>query len=120
MQRIHPKSRLSPVNSCGSLLLFLVLAATVDSRAIAAEALTQLPVNIQDDIKTVCLPVQYQQGALAYRECINNELNAYGNTKAGSPVTHLSFDDKYAVQQACSNAGEKTSATYQNLSLIHI
>ena len=114
MQRIHPKSRLSPVNSCGSLLLFLVLAATVDSRAIAAEALTQLPVNIQDDIKTVCLPVQYQQGALAYRECINNELNAYGNTKAGSPVTHLSFDDKYAVQQACSNAGEKTSATYQN------
>ena len=114
MQRIHLNSLLCPVNSCGSLLLILVLVATVGNRAIAAEALTELPVNIQDDIKTVCLPVQYQRGALAYRECINNELNTYDKAKAGSPLTDLSFDDKYAVQQACSNVGEKTSETYQN------
>jgi len=90
-----------------------MFVATFGNRAFAAEGVTELPVNIQKDIKTVCLPVQYNQGAVAYRECVNNEVNSYTSGKANSPAPHLSLDDKYAVQQACSSAGDKTSSTYQ-------
>lgn len=113
MQRTNFKHPFSPVDSCRSLLLSLLLVALFSIRAMAAEALTELPVNIQEGIKTVCLPVQYQQGAIAYSECIDNEVIAYTGGKTSSPDAHLSFDDKYAVQQACSSAGEKTSSTYQ-------
>ena len=40
-------------------------------------------------------------------------MTTYTNSKASLPVTHLSLDDNYAVEQACSNAGEKTSSAYQ-------
>ena len=113
MQRINLILQLSPANSCRSLLLLLVLLATFGNRAIAAEGLTDLPANIQQDIQTACLPVQYHQGAVAFRECVNNAVTTYTNSKASSPVTHLSLDENYAVEQACSNAGEKTSSAYQ-------
>ena len=113
MQRINLILQLSPANSGRSLLLLLVLLAAFGNRAIAAEGLTDLPTNIQQDIQTACLPVQYHQGAVAFRECVNNAVTTYTNSKASSPVTHLSLDDNYAVEQACSNAGDKTSSAYQ-------
>ena len=98
--------------SCRSLLVLILLVASFSNRAIAAEALSELPTDAQEDIKTVCLPVQYQEGANAYRQCVDKEVNAYTG-KASAPATQLSFDDKYAIQQACSNAGTNTSPSYR-------
>jgi len=97
---------------CQSLLVFLTIIASISGHALAAEVLSELPSNVQEDIKTVCLPVQYQEGAQSYRQCVINEINAYTGV-ASVPVSSLSFDDKYAVQQACARAGKEGSSTHR-------
>ncbi len=78
----------------------------------AADELTDLSAAEQDEIGRLCLPVQYQQGAAAYRNCVNSEF-ALRSGNSAPAMANLSFDDKYAVQQACSKAGRKITAEYQ-------
>ncbi len=88
-------------------LLFLVTAPV----AFAATSLSSLPPEIQEEISKLCLPIQYREGAAAYRNCVQNEVS----NRADDPQTalsKLSFDDKYAIQQACAKAGATSTNAY--------
>jgi len=90
----------------------LLLVAALNGLAFAAQAFSQtapadssalanLSAQARDDIARVCLPVQYRDGAPAYRECVRAEVAKRADTRADVGRTELSFDDRYAVQQAC-------------------
>ncbi|MFK7857003.1 MAG: hypothetical protein AB8B79_23010, partial [Granulosicoccus sp.] len=82
------------------------------SSAANAQALDQLSASDQADIAQKCLPVQYQQGANAYRECVVAEvekLSEQGNSETAS----LSFDEQYAIQQTCGPIANPTESAYQ-------
>jgi len=89
----------------------LLLAA---SFVVAAQSnsLDSLPLATQDEITQVCLPVQFSDGAAAYRDCVKSELASRSNGST-TVFEQLSFDDKYAVQQACADTGEQSSQNYQ-------
>jgi len=71
-----------------------------------------LPAASQDEISRICLPVQFREGATAYRNCVQTEIDIRtGNADSG--MVNLSFDDKYAVQQTCAAAGGKSSEQYK-------
>ena len=90
-----------------SLLLLMAPAAFAQS-----SLLDSLPPDTQQAIGRVCLPVQYREGAAAYRNCVQAELELVRNGSA-TELGKLSFDDKYAVQQACAKAGSQSSGDYQ-------
>jgi len=104
--------RYRPMKSCRSPFVSLVILTSLASAPSAASSLSELPGNIQEDIKTVCLPVQYQEGAQAYRQCVENEVSVMTNA-TDTPITNLSFDEKYAVQQACVKSGTPASDSYR-------
>jgi len=103
--------------------LALILVAALNGLAFSASAqtarnaLADLPSAVRDDIARVCLPVQYRDGASAYRDCVTEQLasreesNRIGTIKAS--IANLSFDDRYAVQQACQAAGPSDSTASQ-------
>ena len=83
--------------------------------AAQSTSLDELPAATQDEISRVCLPVQYREGAGAYRNCVQTEISLRdGSTNNPSDLARLSFDDKYAVQQACAKAGGQSSSDYQS------
>ncbi|MEE9321106.1 MAG: hypothetical protein V3U76_11715 [Granulosicoccus sp.] len=88
--------------------LYAALLLSLAAVGHAAE-LTELPKSEQADIARVCLPVQYREGAVAYRDCVAGEVTAREG-KMTAPINSLSFDDQYAIQQACSSS---TSSDYQ-------
>lgn len=82
--------------------------------AAQSSSLDGLPAATQDEISRVCLPVQYREGAGAYRNCVQTEISLRdGTANNPSDLARLSFDDKYAVQQACAKAGGQSSSDYQ-------
>jgi len=89
----------------------------------ARSALSDLPLAVRDDIARVCLPVQYRDGAAAYRTCVKDEIASREQvnpvTKAQDLrdlTTNLSFDDRYAIQQACqSNAQDSLACTKKQI-----
>jgi len=89
----------------------LVLTCTMPVAAITLES---LPEAAQEEIARLCLPVQFKEGAAAYRNCVQSELDIRSETGTKSTeLNSLSFDDRYAVQQACAKAGAESSSTYQ-------
>lgn len=89
------------------LLLLAAMPVTAQS------TLESLPQSTQDEISRVCLPVQFREGAGAYRNCVQAELELSSSGEAND-MARLSFDDKYAVQQACAKAGGQSSSAYQS------
>ncbi len=100
------------LQSIRTITLGLALVTTFPAAA-QSTSLDSLPSATQDEISRICLPVQFREGAGAYRNCVQAELGARANSSA-SELGKLSFDDKYAVQQACAKAGGQSSANYQS------
>jgi len=98
--------------SLNSAIFGLLLVATLPVAA-QSNSLDSVPQATQEEISRVCLPVQFREGAGAYRNCVQSELalRASGRT---TDLGQLSFDDKYAVQQACAKAGGQSSENYQS------
>lgn len=92
-----------------SVLLLIASTASAQSTVL----LDSLSENKQEAISRVCLPVQYREGAAAYRNCVQAEIAQY-ESGSSTELGQLSFDDKYAVQQACAKAGAQSSGDYQN------
>lgn len=90
----------------------LVASLTGNVQAQANSNLSSLPPATQQEIGRICSPVQFREGATAYRNCVRAEIEARSNVLK-SPMADLSFDDKYAVQQACAKAGGQSSAAFQ-------
>lgn len=81
----------------------------------------KLPESTVADIEAKCLPEQYRNGASAYRDCVESEVNQRTAAKPApasnpAPVTRvareddqviarrfdaLAHDDKYAIQRSC-------------------
>ncbi len=102
-----PLSRLIRTLTVG----LLVIASAMPVAAITLES---LPEATQEDIAKLCLPVQFKEGAAAYRNCVQSELDIRSETtEKSNELTNLSFDDRYAVQQACAKAGAESSDSYQ-------
>lgn len=93
-----------------SLGLLLLAAVPVVAQT---TSLDSLPLESQEEISRICLPVQFREGAGAYRNCVQAELQARSSGGSNS-MAKLSFDDKYAVQQACAAAGGQSSSAYQS------
>lgn len=89
-------------------LLFTALPVSAQSTT-----LESLPQASQEEISRVCLPVQFREGAGAYRNCVQAELQLRSSGDEND-MARLSFDDKYAVQQACAKAGGQSSSAYQS------
>ncbi len=90
----------------------LVITSTMPVAAITLESLSEAA---QEDIAKLCLPVQFKEGAAAYRNCVQSELDIRAQTAAKpNDMTKLSFDDRYAVQQACAKPGGESSDSYQS------
>jgi len=100
--------RLLHITTLASLLYWVGLTP------LAAQSLPldSMPQATQDEISQICLPVQYREGAQAYRTCVQSELSLRSG-HSSSKLIDLTFDDKYAVQQACASAGAQSSARYQ-------
>jgi hypothetical protein len=90
------------------------LLALTCAMPVTAITLESLPEASQEEIAKLCLPVQFKEGAAAYRNCVQSELDIRSETSTNSTeLNSLSFDDRYAVQQACAKAGAESSGTYQ-------
>jgi len=74
------------------------------SQVQAATDLSSLSAEAQEAVTRLCSPVQYREGAGAYRRCVQSEIESM---QAGGKngLAELSFDDKYAVQQYCATSG---------------
>lgn len=96
----------------------LILLAVLNGLALNAYAqsslsvLSDLPATAREDIARLCLPLQYRDGADAYRNCVKEEVatrNERRNTDTlMDAINRLSFDDQYAIQQACGTATAQT------------
>lgn len=102
--------------STGIYTLGAILLGT--GAAIAqSTSLNTLPVAKQEEISRICLPVQFREGAAAYRNCVQSEIGLQArvqpSSSTGANLAVLTFDDKYAVQQACASAGGQSGERYQ-------
>lgn len=100
----------------------LILLAVLNGLALNAYAqsslsvLSELPAAAREDIARLCLPLQYRDGADAYRACVKDEVATRNEQKTADTLidafNQLSFDDQYAIQQACgtSNAQARNRA----------
>jgi hypothetical protein len=94
----------------------LILLALLNGLALNAYAqssvsvLSDLSAAAREDIARLCLPLQYRDGADAYRACVKDEVATRSKQEVADTLSgafsQLSFDDQYAIQQACgaSNA----------------
>jgi len=82
------------------LSLTFLQCAEAQSAGILAE-FSALPVAAQNDINQLCLPLQYRDGAEAFRGCVNDEISKL-KTDGTLLLENYPFDEKYAVQQACA------------------
>lgn len=81
-----------------------LLTTLFSSGLVGAQTLDRLSDIEKEDVEKVCLPIQFQSGAEAYRECITDQIK---NKSLGSaiPVSELSFAEQYAIQQYCQKSG---------------
>ena len=79
--RVPPSMRLVPVTA----MLSLALLSAVDARAATGPA--------DAGIEPSCLPLQYREGAVAYRECL---------AEANRAPETLPFDDRHAIERVCA------------------
>lgn len=95
------------------VLLLATFPAAAQSNAVDSVPLAAQDLATQEEISQVCLPVQFREGAGAYRNCVQAELAVRSGGKT-TDLGNLTFDDKYAVQQACAKAGGQSSQNYQS------
>ncbi|MGQ7845414.1 hypothetical protein ACUNV4_13105, partial [Granulosicoccus sp. 3-233] len=79
-------------------------------------ALDGLAESARAELERLCLPIQYRSGATAYRECVSEQLALLSDADSDSPTvssTELSFDEQYAVQQACQSSGGLETDSYR-------
>ncbi len=89
------------------------LAFDVSAQSATSTPLTTLKTEVRDDIARICLPIQYREGAEAYRNCVKEQVATRGETKrldkTMDAFSSLSFDDRYAIQQACGSQNSESS-----------
>ncbi len=96
-----------------NIVVVLLASFLIAPFANAAQELESLAQPVQDEILRICLPVQYREGAAAYRNCVSAEIQSHVND-GNSSLDDLSFDEKYAIQQACAKDGSVSTEQYQN------
>lgn len=73
------------------------------------KALTDFSAAVRNDIARLCLPVQYQNGASAYRDCVQQQITLREQASQADSLddilSSLSFDERYAIQQFCGDSG---------------
>ena len=89
-----------------------LVALVLVSGAAGADPLSGLSEVDQDAVTRQCLPVQFESGAAAYRQCVETEVSQRSE-QAPSPTAALSFDEQYAVQQSCGPTGAPGDPAYQ-------
>ncbi len=75
----------------------LAMSATVSAQS---SNFNELPTNLQNAIKRICLPMQFSKGTQAYRQCVTEKLSSGTNIK---PIhsDQINFDQMFALQQTC-------------------
>jgi len=94
-----------------SALACLWLCDAAAQSTSSEDAFGHVPQAAQAAINEQCLPIQYRDGAAAYRSCVDDALQKH----IVADMTHfeaLSFDEKYAVQQACVKDRRQNNVTY--------
>lgn len=91
---------------CCSISLLLM------ANPILADTFGQLSDTDQAAVARICLPVQYQQGTSAYRECVSLEISVRSNQPESAAST-LSFDEQYAIRQICRLLANANDPAYQ-------
>lgn len=82
----------------------------------ASSLLASLPESAQEEIKKLCLPTQFSDGAAAYRACVTEDIarrQASNDNPTLAAFDALSFDDKLAIQQLCPAVSSTSSAAHQ-------
>ena len=93
-----------------ALLLFLMLIR-MSLSDVAADTLTELDPEQQERITRLCAPVQFDQGAGAYRQCVLDQVSIAVQIQRPETTTllALSLDEQFAIQQACESKGADLS-----------
>ena len=88
-----------------ALLLFLMLIGVSLSRGAAADILAELNPEQQLRVARVCAPMQFDQGASAYRRCVLDQIAAavQNQQPEATPLSALSLDEGFAIQQVCDS-----------------
>ena len=88
-----------------ALLLFLMLVGVFLSREAAADILAELNPEQQLRIARVCAPLQFDQGASAYRRCVLDQIAAavQNQQPEATQLSALSLDERFAIQQVCNS-----------------
>ncbi|NND91298.1 MAG: hypothetical protein HKN42_10575 [Granulosicoccus sp.] len=91
-------------------------SASPTTPAPVGHLLDELSAGEQANIERLCLPVQFKQGAAAYRACILSRLDTrsdeFQQGTAQRLISSLSFDEQYAIQQFCQSSGPLDSDAY--------
>lgn len=87
-----------------------VFAQSANSRPLP---LAELQTEVRADIARICLPIQYRDGSIAYRNCVEEQIAQREETsridRLMDTFSSLSFDDRYAIQQACGSTESENS-----------
>jgi len=95
-----------------STVLSLVVFFVTSSPAMA-DAYSELSATDKSYIDTQCLPIQYQEGAAAFRRCVIEQTDSLSVVDTPTQ-TPLSFDEQFAVQQFCQRLGNPGSEAYES------
>ena len=94
--------------------IVLLLAAFAPLSASAQTAITGLASSVRDEVVRRCLPMQYREGADAYRDCVVAGVTAReGGTRGSAGLPDLTLDDRYAIERACAGADAARCMTDQ-------
>ena len=119
LPRAH-QPRTLPFTGIATLALTLIPALWIASSApvfaqSASTLLASLPTAAQEEVKKLCLPMQFSGGAAAYRACVTQDVTrrqaGYDNPTLAA-FDALSFDDKLAIQQLCP--ASSATSVYQS------
>lgn len=90
----------------------LILLTVTGLSTVSADVLSELSDADRDYIERICLPVQYKEGARAYRECVFAQISELPSATELAR-SELTFDEQYAIQQMCTKVGVAESEDYQ-------
>lgn len=87
------------------------VATLLLSTGAIADPLAPLSPGERAAVERLCLPVQYSDGAAAYRDCVTNRIEAGFVEQPGT--TALSFDEAFVITQTCSSSGNPDSEAFR-------
>ena len=93
-----PARSLAPVAFASASL---ALVATLAGPPALAAPFDELSGAARDAVVSACLPVQYRDGAEAYRRCVERETDARA-TREPRALDLLELDERYAVERRCA------------------